>query len=183
MILNSLNGLQNLIITKKLEKAELFLVKFSRYFNSILTNVKVYNIPINDEIRSVRNYLNIEGVRFEREIILNADTDQIREDAKSLKIPSFLLQPLVENSLKYGYLGNEKVEIFIMFSYDNQFLKIEYSDKGKGIKGSYQPGNGMHLTEKRIKLFAKEHKGKFEFKPILNQQAGFKLIIKLPIVL
>ena len=183
MILNSLNGLQNLIITKKLEKAELFLVKFSRYFNSILTNAKAYNIPINDEITSVRNYLNIEGVRFEREIILNADTDQIREDAKFLKIPSFLLQPLVENSLKYGYLGNETVEIFIMFSYDNQFLKIEYSDKGKGIKGSYQPGNGMHLTEKRIKLFAKEHKGKFEFKPILNQQPGFKLTIKLPIVL
>ena len=93
----------------------------------------------------VKTYLEIEKFRFEKRLEVKYNVD---ESCKSQKIPRFLLQPLVENSIKHGIakeIGTGEIEISISCSSNTVFISIYDSGppfqvsnslSGYGIKGS-----------------------------------------------
>ncbi len=136
----------------------------------------------------VEHYVTIQSYRFEERLDFVTD---IEESTLSYNIPKFVIQPLVENAIRYGLqqmLGTCK--IFLRVKEIDDLLYIIVEDDGPGMEeqflkqlktGDYQPkgtGIGLRNIDERIKiLFGEDYGIKVESK--LNE--GTKVIIKLPI--
>ncbi len=98
-LFNTLNSLSSLIIAGRGEEAESMVLKLSTFFRSSLTLDATADISLAEEIALQRLYLDIEKVRFPRR--LKAEFD-IPEDLENARLPALILQPIVENAIKYA---------------------------------------------------------------------------------
>lgn len=130
----------------KTQKMSLALSEFYRYN----TNREEKELStVKDELEMIKNYLEIEKIRFEDRLQYSIEKD---ERSYSLKMPYFLLQPIVENAVKYGYNKiNDKIEIKISFKQNNGFLDISVYDHGPKFTDSLQEGYGIRATRKKLK--------------------------------
>lgn len=137
-LFNALNSISELIYVdqKRAEKATLSLSTFLR--NAISEDGL---ISLEDEINMVKTYLEIENIRFEDNIKLKL---QISEEFKSILVPKFSIQLLVENAIKHGYT-QESLNILIK-TYDK---KIEVKNDGKKIE-NIKFGTGLNNLQKRL---------------------------------
>lgn len=137
---------------KNSEKARQLLLNLSNYFRSNLKRNEDIS-TIEEELSHVNSYLEIEKVRFQDHLIITTDIDDSLLDKK---LPTFTLQPLVENAIKHGIsklLG--KGEIKIRVFQENHSVNIEVEDNA----GIYEEprndsGLGMNIVDKRIKNLA-----------------------------
>ncbi|HEX3443174.1 MAG TPA: histidine kinase, partial [Chthoniobacterales bacterium] len=97
-LFNSLNSIAALI-TAEPEAAEEMIIRLAKIFRHVLTYHDRPFSSVNEEISFLQTYLEIEKVRFGDRLQVNFD---IEAAASQLAIPTFILQPLVENSLKHG---------------------------------------------------------------------------------
>lgn len=89
-------------------------------------------VTIEEEIKYIQNYIEVEKMRFGNQFSMCYEID---EDTKSMLIPGFVLQPLVENSLLHGIDMSEDDGIIVIRSYiAEEFLMLEVEDNGKGIE-------------------------------------------------
>lgn len=116
---------------------------------------------LNDEIDFIKNYLDIERVRFGQSR-LSIDIE-IDKKSKEAKIPTMIIQPIVENAIKHGIAGlvDKKGVILIKSVFFNDgkkdFIMIEVSDNGLGTdeiadKDLYKKGIGLSNVRDRLKL-------------------------------
>ncbi len=135
-IYNTLNSIQNFIFQNNPIKANYLLSRFGKLMRSSLEFSKLENIDIATEVNFLNNYLQLETVRFGNLFEYNID---IAEDIdQSTQIPSLVIQPLVENCLKHGFIDIEKQGIIdIKFSKSEDYIFVEVLDNGKGL--SNQP--------------------------------------------
>lgn len=98
-LFNTLNSLSSLIIAGRAEEAESMVLKLSTFFRSSLTLDATADISLAEEIALQRLYLDIEKVRFPRR--LKAEFD-IPEELENARLPALILQPIVENAIKYA---------------------------------------------------------------------------------
>lgn len=83
---------------------------------------------LSEELEHVRNYLNIQTLRYENSFTVEYNIDQ---EFMGLKLPKFLIQPLVENSIIHGILTvKEKGRIVISLDCSNETVLISVSDNG-----------------------------------------------------
>lgn len=189
-IFNSLNSIQKYIITKQFSEVNEYISKFATLMRTSLKMSKYEFTNLNKEIEFLTNYLEIEQLRFPDkfsfEFIVQND---INTDATML--PSLILQPLLENSIKHGFKNiKRKGEIKVVFSKIDQFwLKIEVSDNGTGIieKNSSNLENndnesfGLSIVKQRIDLLKrKTNDSKISFQ-ILDNNPGVKIEITVPL--
>lgn len=133
-------------------KASELLIHLSNFFRKILIRNKELS-TIEEELEHLNSYLEIEKARLQDHIRINT---QIDTELLKFKIPTFTLQPLVENSIKYGIsnlLENGQIEIRIFRN--NGYIRIDIEDNG----GTYnenkdEPGIGIQIVDKRIKNLA-----------------------------
>ncbi len=150
---NALNTLQSYILSNEKKQAIEYLSKFSNLTRTILELTEKDFISVNEEIKTLKLYLDIEKVRFEDdfnyEIITNSELDN-----EHIKIPSMLLQPYVENAIKHGLLHKkENKELKISFEKNNDILKITIDDNGIGRQKS---GELNAIKNKNHNSFATE---------------------------
>ncbi len=108
-LFNSLNSISALIGTKP-EEARKMLYQLSDFLRGTLKEEKEW-ISLADELLHLQLYLDIEKVRFGHRLSVNID---MGEDTRALKLPPLLLQPIVENAIKFGlYDTTEQVGILI----------------------------------------------------------------------
>ena len=98
-LFNTLNSLSSLVMTGRAEQAEEMLLALSTFFRTSLSLDPSADVTLAEEIDLQRLYLEIEKVRFPSRLRVEID---IPEELESARLPALILQPLVENAIKYG---------------------------------------------------------------------------------
>ena len=134
-VFNALNSIQYYITKNEIDLSEKYLVKFSRLIRKFFDFSRNKFISLKQEISLLENYLEIEKMRFGKDFIYKFNIDEKLNLTKQ-KIPSMLLQPIVENSVNHGLFHNEgKGIITVEFIHraSNKFDVI-ITDNGVGLQ-------------------------------------------------
>jgi sensor histidine kinase YesM len=146
---NSLNSIASLaqINPAKTEEMALSLSEFYRY-NTNRQDLHYHTIE--EEINLLKTYLSIEKIRFGDKLKYELKIDQT---ANKIAIPRFLLQPLVENAIKYGFDKEKKeINILIEIKQVSDFLHLIVSDSGQAFSTKMDTGYGLKSIKKKLKL-------------------------------
>ena len=196
-IFNCLNSIQQFILFKQTEKANQYLILFSRLIRITLDNSDKKNITLSGEINYLKQYLILEQLRFGDKFSYIIKKDDNIDD-NEIYLPAMLLQPYVENSLRHGIrqLKDRNGELNINFSLQNDYLICVISDNGIGRAAAekyksnmhieYQ-SKGMSLTAKRVDLLNFNNQQKISIKVIDNideagNATGTTVVVEIPIV-
>ncbi len=180
-LFNTLNAIASLVEGKRSANANTMIVQLSNFLRYSLENDPVRRVSLSQEVEALRLYLNIEQTRFGERLELNFD---IEEAAYEVKVPSLLLQPLVENSIKYAIAPMEKGgEISILAKLDGDYLVIEVSDTGPGVLMSKDDkasgvGIGLKNTIDRLDTF---YGDQYVFQLGTSELGGLRIFIRLPL--
>ncbi len=195
-IFNSLNAIKLYIIDNEKENAVYYLNKFSKLIRKILASAREKENTLAEEIETLKLYLEIENIRFHNEIESSFSIDK-KLNLNTLKIPTLILQPFIENSIWHG-LSSKKgsKKITILFEKEaNSFLKITIDDNGIGRKKSSEIKNnkihqkesiGIKLTEERLSNFTKDLQLNYTLEyidlyDVNNNAKGTKVFLKIPL--
>lgn len=134
---NSLNAIQYYIQLNEVEKSEDFLAKFSKLMRQFFEFSRKSSISLDNEIKLLTNYLDIEKLRFEDKFDFHLNIDK-NLDTEEKFIPPMILQPILENAVNHGIFHmQEKGEIAINFIHlSEQKFKVEIIDNGIGVNAS-----------------------------------------------
>ena len=122
-LFNTLNSISALIVTRRNEDAEQMTDKLSHFLRASLNTDPGEMVPLEEELALTEEYLDIEGVRFGERLNVSI---QCAPDAGAALVPSFLVQPLVENAIKHGVApSREPVEIAISAEVEGRDLCIK----------------------------------------------------------
>ena len=151
---NSLNSIAGLALYdgEKTKRMTLALSRFFKYsINRELQNI----VTISEEIKMIETYLEIEKIRFEERLHYDIT---VTSEAIDLKIPRFLLQPVVENSVKHGQnLSDQTLKIKIDISTKDKKLIISVMDNGRPFDENMNSGFGLKSVYDRLDLFCKDN--------------------------
>ena len=176
------------------DEAVKYLAKFSKLMRLTLEFSKESSIPIDKEILSLQNYLELEQLRFNRKFEFKIIKDPIIEDDTA--IPSLLLQPYIENAIIHGVVPKEGIGfIRIQFQQKNDTLLCEIEDNGVGIETSQKQKEGsvrahksmaLEITKKRLETMEKLDKKTVlltikEIKSDEGKTTGTKVSLELPL--
>lgn len=191
-IFNSLCAVQDLIMTGKPQKANVFLAKISKLMRNILENSQEEYISLDKEIETLRLYLEVQQLRFEKGFEYDISVEKAI-DQENISVPPMLAQPCVENSIEHGLLpGKENGRVSISYSLMDGLLMLEVTDNGVGREKASEMTTGMKkqpistkLTEKRLEHFRKILKEKqisYEITDLYDGDAaaGTKVRMMLP---
>ena len=98
-LFNALNSLTALVLRAQPEAAERMILNLSNFFRTSLATDPVEDVPLAEEIRLQRLYLDIEAVRFPERLRVEID---VPAELESVCVPTLILQPLVENAIEHG---------------------------------------------------------------------------------
>ena len=132
------------------DKTETLALSLSKYYRYTTNRNNEAMINIKDEIEALSAYLDVEKIRIGDKLSYTFD---ISEKVSSIYIPKFLLQPLVENAVKYGYnLEKGTTKISISFAkIGDETLKIYVCDSGKPFGDNMEIGNGIRNVKDILK--------------------------------
>lgn len=156
---NSLNSLASLAQVNP-GKTEEMALKLSAFYRQ-QSKRKGQNMAIvREEIDSLKQYLEIEKIRFGEKLIYDF---QIGEETLNKPIPQFLLQPIVENAIKYGYDDlSDQIIIKITAYLEGNTMNISVYDQGIDFTDSLSTGYGIESVRKKLKLvFPEGHELQF----------------------
>ena len=151
-LFNTLNAISTLILEKENGTANSMVMGLSRFLRYSIDNDPMQRSTLGREIDVLTLYLDIERVRFEDRLHVDYD---ISEEAKSAWVPNMVLQPLVENALKYAIAPSEKGGRIRIIGYkDAAQLVIQVCDNGPGLqpspKSDGRRGVGLRNTRDRL---------------------------------
>lgn len=183
-LFNALNTVISFIRTKPSEAREL-LINLSEYFRHNLKNVGKY-ITISQELNNINAYLYIEKARFGEKLKIEQDID---DSVLSYYIPSFTLQPIVENAVKHGIVhktegGTVRIKIkdegnFISFCVEDDGIGIKKEERENILKQGFGTGAGIGLynvNERLISLICHDCSLAIDSK----ENEGTKVSFKIP---
>ncbi|GIV28242.1 MAG: hypothetical protein KatS3mg027_2056 [Bacteroidia bacterium] len=133
-IFNSLTGIQNYILNNETEKASDYLSKFSRLIRMIIEKASLPTISLQDEIKRLQYYLELEKERFEDKFDYEIKMSE-KINLEQTFIPNMIIQPYLENAILHGIL-QKKEKGYLLLKFDllkNNFLEIIIEDDGIGI--------------------------------------------------
>lgn len=134
-VFNSLNAIQYYITKNEIELSEKYLVRFSRLIRKFFDFSRDKFISLEQEISLLKNYLEIEKMRFGDDFTYEFNIDKTLK-LNEQKIPTMLLQPIVENAVNHGLFHNEGkglIKIEFLKKPLNDFI-VKISDNGVGLK-------------------------------------------------
>ncbi|PQA94053.1 hypothetical protein B0A69_10735 [Chryseobacterium shigense] len=155
-IYNCLNSIQFLLYKKDYQETENYLEIFAQMIRKTLYYSEKTFMPIKEEKEYLSLYLDMEKLRlknlFNYSIILSEDVNE------NWVIPSLLIQPFVENSIKHGMTGlkERKGNILVSFEHTGTSLCVTIEDNGMGIGSGPKKKKdsfGVKLSQKRIETF------------------------------
>ncbi len=173
-IFNSLNSIQNYILTNNKMAANEYLIEFSRLIRTILKNSEESTILLSKELKILNLYVELEKKRLRKPFTYNVEIKG-NINLQNCVIPSLLIQPYVENAIWHGQVyNNPNGEIKISIVHSNNSLFISISDNGIGMR------NSMKLKKKNTtdhtSIGTKNTKNRIELISELNAQMS-KVVI------
>lgn len=149
-LFNSLNSISALVGTRP-EEARKMIHQLSDFLRGTLRKDEQETILLSDEINHLKLYLDIEKVRFGHRLSTNilADSEVIK-----CRIPPLILQPLVENAIKFGlYDVAGQVNISVVCSCNTQYLTVTITNPFDDKTSSPQKGAGFGLSSVQRRLY------------------------------
>jgi LytS/YehU family sensor histidine kinase len=179
-LFNTLNAISTLILVKENDTANAMVTKLSEFLRYSLDKDPMKRVTLEQEIQALQLYLDIEKVRFEERLQVNIN---ISNDCRQALVPSMILQPIAENSIKHAIAVKEcGGAISVTVKRFGNDLLIELADDGPGadiIDGNLYRENGVGLVNSRERLEAL-YKDKFSLVVSNNMPSGVKVNIRMP---
>jgi sensor histidine kinase YesM len=150
-IFNSLNSIKLYIINNEKENAVYYLNKFSKLIRKILMASKEKETSLNDELETMKLYMNIENIRFDNQIDFKINIDE-SINTEITKVPSLILQPFLENALWHGLSSKtegKKIDLNVIKNTSN-FITVEIIDNGIGRIASRKIKENKKLKRKSV---------------------------------
>ena len=164
-IFNCLSSINKFILKNDTDAASDYLTRFSRLIRQSLTNSQLSLIPINDEIETLRLYLDMERLRFSESFTYNIIYENMIEP-ETIYIPPMLLQPFCENAIWHGLMHKQGPgKLDVIMSLTNGELQCIIADNGigrqkaaelKSRSNGKQKSFGLKITTERLALFNNE---------------------------
>ena len=179
-LFNTLNAISTLILDKDNALANVMVTRLSRFLRYTLDNDPMMKVSVAEEVEALRLYLDIEKVRFDERLQLHFNVD---ETASEALMPSLLLQPLVENSIKYAIANAiNGGSITVDARVDEDRLCLQVADDGPGLelnkKGDGRGGVGLSNCRERLKeIYGKRQ----SFKLTTTDPHGLTITICIPL--
>lgn len=187
---NAMNSIQYYMMENEPEKAQKYLVKYSKLIRKVLENNMKKYVPIMEETEMLSLYMDIESLRFEIQFDYEIN---IPDNLKALhvSIPPMIIQPYIENAIWHGISNRKEVKgkILISFEMIEDKLQCTIEDNGVGrakakeMKSihSKKESLGMLITHQRLQHLHSE--SEMEMEPeVIDLDTGTRVMIYLPFV-
>jgi two-component system LytT family sensor kinase len=187
-LFNTLNSISTLVLLKQTEPANAMLTRLSGFLRHTLVSEPGARVTVAQEVETLKLYLDIERMRFEERLRTVFSIDPAAADAC---IPSFLLQPLVENAIKYAVSPQEEgARISLSAQRIGQRLRLTVSDTGPGLQATkgqtklpasfgkpVSTGVGLaNIRDRLAQAYGEDHL--FEIRTPAD--GGFTVVIEIP---
>ncbi len=194
-LFNSLNSIKLYIINNEQKNAVRYLNKFAKLVRKILEASSVREIPLAEELETVELYMTIENIRFSDEIDFKIEVDR-DIDTHTIRIPSLIVQPFLENALWHGLSSKEgpkKVKVEVSREKAGR-IQIAVSDNGIGRAAAEKikqnkllkrKSVGIEITKGRLANFAKDYQNSFQVEMLdlyddEGKASGTKVVLHIP---
>ncbi len=174
-LFNALNAVTVLVRDKRGDTATRILDRLSDMLRQVLRTDRPHEIPLREELQLLGQYLDIEQIRFSDRLRV---VYNVESEALGALVPSFILQPLVENALRHGLteqVGDALLEIGARR--DGDVLELSVRDNGRGVTEGTAPGIGLENTRERL-ITMYGDRGSLELRS--HPQGGTVAVIRLP---
>lgn len=175
---NALNSVCALLEAERYDDAETMSEQLSTFLRYSLSKSPDSLVRLADELAAIEAYLTLQKTRFGDKLKV---VWQIDDKLKAQQIPALLLQPLVENAVKYAVATRQQgATITIHGSYQQEQVLLEVTDDGPGssLVPDQSCSSGVGLSNIRNRL--KQHFGDRASLAVLAQPTGFQVNICLP---
>ena len=196
-LFNSLNSIKLYIINNDKKNAVHYLNKFSKLVRRILDGSTLKETTLAEELETAELYLNIENIRFSNTIDYKIEITE-GLDPETLKLPSLILQPFLENAIWHGLSskeGEKKLRVTITPKNDYH-IHINIIDNGVGRATSEKikekrvikrKSVGIDITKERLANFAKDYQNDYSVDIIdlfdeKGKPNGTKVVIEIPTI-
>jgi two-component system LytT family sensor kinase len=157
--------------------AEASVERLATMFRYVLASSERGQVPLEEELAFVDNYLEIERARFGERLQV---TREIAPDALPTPVPSLILQPLVENAVKHGHGDDGRIDLSIRVESVGNGTSITVADRGPGMPAGYRigsnSGHGLRNVDERLR---KTYGRGLEVKA--NEPRGTVVVVQIPI--
>lgn len=193
-VFNCLGSISSFIVQNGTDSAIKYLAKFSKLMRLTLEYSKEALIPIDKEIESLQNYLELEQLRFNQVFDFSIAKSAAIED--DLALPPLLLQPFVENAIIHGLIPKqEKGKIDISFELEGENLLCSIIDNGVGLEASQKlkeqsvsihKSMALDITKKRLEMMetTTQKKSFVTIDEMVDENGivkGTKVVLHLPV--
>jgi sensor histidine kinase YesM len=179
-LFNTLNSISTLVLLKQTERANVMLSRLSSFLRYTLVNEPSADVTLEQEIETLKLYLEIEKMRFEERLRTTFDLDPA---AARARLPSLLLQPLVENAIKYAVTPQEEgADIAVSARLNGGRVQITVSDTGPGlndlvVRPTLSTGVGLaNIRDRLAQAYGEDHR----FETRTEPGGGFGVVIDIP---
>ena len=161
-IFNSFTAINNFILNKDTEHASLLLTKFSRFVRQVLDNSKTEWISLQDELKALQIYIELEQLRFDNKFGVHLNVSP-EIDKQMVHVPPLIIQPYVENAIWHGLLHKKggTGTLTINCWKEGDFLCLQIEDNGIGREASLKmnknalashKSHGLKVTDERLQI-------------------------------
>jgi tetratricopeptide (TPR) repeat protein len=193
-LFNSLASIQNYIINEESDKASIYLSRFSQLVRNILDNSVEEYVPLEKEVETIQNYLELQKVRYAGKFDYTIDIDI---DADIAMIPPMLAQPFIENAIEHGIRHKAGPgQIDIRFQLEGGFIRFEVEDDGVGrerareieaTQGRKHRSMATSITVDRLEAINRKQKKKIrleieDLKDSSGEACGTRVWFGIPVI-
>jgi two-component system LytT family sensor kinase len=178
-LFNTMNAIQSLVATKRNERATEMINALSDFLRYSLYSDSKQFVSVKDELAAVNRYLLIEQARFGERLRVEMNAT---EEARDELLPSMLLQPLVENAIKYAIAQSEKGGTLMIEAYcDATHLNVDVTDSGADVSARGDAGtSGVGLSNIRQRLEAC-YADDYSFELHRTAEGGVRAAVRIPL--
>lgn len=194
-IFNSLSSLQAFVLSNKWQEAGNYISHFAKLIRRTMVYSERNAVSLEEEIGFLKNYIELEQTRFEGGFDFRLSIPESAE-LSVLSIPPLVIQPIVENAIKYGLNRTDRRGILeLSFTPNDDLLLVVVQDNGPGRRQvmaeqatfpNRTPSTGIKYTEERLRLLLRKHK---VAKPVIfedlvknGEPAGTKVTLIIPLL-
>ncbi|MET3667828.1 histidine kinase [Caulobacter sp. 1776] len=179
-LFNTLNAVSSAVITGRNDEAESMLARLAEFLRLTLAADPEAMIPLEDELATLQAYLEIESVRFRDRLGVEFSCPN---ELRAALVPSFVLQPLIENAIKHGVAPTSRpVTVRLEASRDGDDLVVIVEDDGEAVAplAAHPPGRvGVGLANVRQRLqVLYGARGVLQAAP---REHGFLVLLRIPL--
>lgn len=177
-LFNTLNAISSLIYENP-KVADNMIGSLSQFLRTTLDVSSQNEVPLSKELEFVDRYLEIQQTRFGDRLRIHRE---VASGVTNALVPPLILQPLVENAIRYGIESHETGGTMTIRAYrEQEMLHLEISDDGEGFMGGQLlgTGNGIGLSNTKARL-QELYGDKHQFKLTVNHPTGACVKIEIP---